>query len=172
MVPTFLTGYQGKKNLFRRSTLGDTSPSNEFIDKDTEIPIFRFREIAAATNNFSESSILGQGGFGYVYKARMLCTYKRITNGICNPSDSVGLHFFQRTLEDGSEIAVKRLCAGSVQGVVEFKNEVVLIAKMQHRNLVKLQGCCIHKDEKLLIYEYLPNRSLDAFIFSKFLLLP
>ncbi|XP_052487041.1 G-type lectin S-receptor-like serine/threonine-protein kinase SD1-1 isoform X2 [Gossypium raimondii] len=93
-----------------------------------------------ATNNFSGNNILGQGGFGPVYKG---------------------------TLIEGQEIAVKRLSKNSGQGLEEFKNEVTLISKLQHRNLVKLFGCCVRKDEKILIYEYMPNKSLDYFIFDQ-----
>ncbi|XP_061340602.1 G-type lectin S-receptor-like serine/threonine-protein kinase At4g27290 [Gastrolobium bilobum] len=101
--------------------------------------IFDFSFISNATNHFSQSNKLGEGGFGPVYK---------------------GL------LAGGQEIAVKRLSNTSGQGTEEFKNEVMLMARLQHRNLVKLLGCSIFQDEKLLIYEFMPNRSLDYFIFD------
>ncbi|KAI6703901.1 hypothetical protein NL676_013037 [Syzygium grande] len=106
----------------------------------TNIPVFDFGIVAAATSNFSSVNELGQGGFGSVYK------------GVMN---------------NGIEIAVKRLSKHSGQGNEEFKNEVRLIAKLQHRNLVKILGCCIQEDEKLLIYEYLPNKSLDLLLFDE-----
>ncbi|XP_056158655.1 cysteine-rich receptor-like protein kinase 10 isoform X2 [Syzygium oleosum] len=104
-----------------------------------ELSLIRLDVIRAATRNFSNECKLGEGGFGPVYKG---------------------------TLADGKEIAVKRLSRTSGQGLIELKNEVILIARLQHRNLVRLLGCCLEEQEKLLIYEYMPNKSLDVFLFD------
>ncbi|XP_026388018.1 G-type lectin S-receptor-like serine/threonine-protein kinase SD1-13 isoform X1 [Papaver somniferum] len=111
----------------------------ETPDDPDQLKVFKFQELATATNNFNGANMLGQGGFGQVYKG---------------------------TLSDGQEIAVKRLSKGSIQGLGEFKNEVIVISKVQHRNLVRLLGCCLEGEEKMLIYEYMPNKSLDAFLFD------
>ncbi|PRQ26847.1 putative protein kinase RLK-Pelle-DLSV family [Rosa chinensis] len=100
---------------------------------------YEFDSIRVATNNFSEANKLGRGGFGVVYRGR---------------------------LWNEEEIAVKRLSRDSTQGDIEFKNEVVLVAKLQHRNLVRLLGFCLERNERLLVYEFVPNASLDHFVFD------
>ncbi|KAL8460298.1 hypothetical protein ACS0TY_032008 [Phlomoides rotata] len=119
-----------------------SDPESIHLKNESErvkIEQFTFETLANATDQFHENNLLGRGGFGPVYK------------GI---------------LTNGKEIAVKRLSEASGQGVEEFMNEVTVISKLQHRNLVRLIGCCVEKDEKMLIYEYMPNKSLDICLFD------
>ncbi|XP_022720579.1 cysteine-rich receptor-like protein kinase 10 isoform X3 [Durio zibethinus] len=97
---------------------------------------YDFRTMQVATNYFSDRNKLGQGGFG------------------------------EGTLPNGQEIAVKRLSRSSGQGAEEFTNEAILVAKLQHRNLVRLLGFCLEGEEKILLYEFVPNKSLDYFLFD------
>ncbi|XP_047338183.1 G-type lectin S-receptor-like serine/threonine-protein kinase B120 [Impatiens glandulifera] len=101
---------------------------------------FQLRALQIATNFFSDLNLLGHGGFGSVYKGLM---------------------------PNGQGVAVKKLSMNSRQGLKEFKNEVRLLLRIQHKNLVTLLGCCIEGPEKMLVYEYLPNKSLDCFLFDK-----
>ncbi|XP_008235408.1 PREDICTED: G-type lectin S-receptor-like serine/threonine-protein kinase At1g11410 [Prunus mume] len=123
----------------RSTYFEDSTAELDESSMHSDIPFFDLTTIAAATDNFSLANKLGKGGFGSVYKG-VLCS--------------------------GKEVAVKRLSKHSGQGIEEFKNEIVLIAKLQHRNLVRILGYCVQDEEKMLIYEYVPNKSLDSFIFN------
>ncbi|CAL4961103.1 unnamed protein product [Urochloa decumbens] len=101
---------------------------------------FTLPVLSAATGNFAAENKLGEGGFGQVFKG---------------------------TLEDGQVVAVKRLSRGSKQGFHELKNELILGTKLKHRNLVQVLGVCLEETEKLVVYEYLPNRSLDDALFDQ-----
>ncbi|XP_049936335.1 uncharacterized protein LOC116263662 [Nymphaea colorata] len=117
----------------KETTLTDTESAEE-NETTFDLPQISLRTIQDATDKFSESKKLGEGGYGPVYKGK---------------------------LPDGQEVAVKRLSGRSRQGLKQFRNEVESMAKLQHTNLVRLIGCCSEKGEKLLIYEYMPNKSLD-----------
>ncbi|KAG9152456.1 hypothetical protein Leryth_025782 [Lithospermum erythrorhizon] len=125
------------RNKRRRSLAGDTHISDIRGEGNSEVRVFSYKEIEAATEKFSITNKLGEGGFGPVFKGK---------------------------LQNGQLVAVKRLSRSSGQGLEEFKNEVLLISKLQHKNLVNLIGFCIQEEEKLLVYEYMPNKSLDKFI--------
>nr|ADQ37353.1 unknown [Arabidopsis lyrata] len=108
-------------------------------DEFSDSLLVDFETLKAATDNFSPENELGRGGFGSVYKG---------------------------VFSGGQEIAVKRLSCTSGQGDIEFKNEILLLAKLQHRNLVRLLGFCIEGQERILVYEFIKNASLDNFIFD------
>ncbi|XP_044965840.1 cysteine-rich receptor-like protein kinase 6 [Hordeum vulgare subsp. vulgare] len=125
------------KPVARKASL--SYPKNQEAIQTIDSLILDLSTLRAATDNFDESNKLGEGGFGVVYK------------GI---------------LPDNEEIAVKRLSQSSRQGIEELKNELVLVAKLQHKNLVRLLGVCLEEQEKLLAYEYMPNKSLDTILFD------
>ncbi|KAM3701037.1 hypothetical protein ACJW31_05G142900 [Castanea mollissima] len=102
--------------------------------------IFSYAELRSATDDFNPSKKLGEGGFGPVFKG---------------------------TLSDGRIVAMKQLSVASHQGKSQFVTEISTISAVQHRNLVKLNGCCIEGDRRLLVYEYLENGSLDQALFGK-----
>ncbi|KAF6171482.1 hypothetical protein GIB67_018006 [Kingdonia uniflora] len=126
---------------FNKGSTVEESSMMGMLVGNSDLPRFSFEMLAIATNDFSLLNQLGQGGFGSVYKG--------ILPG-----------------PDGRVIAVKRLSVTSGQGFQEFKNEVIVISKLQHRNLVRLLGYCFEGDEKMLVYEYMPNKSLDFFLFG------
>ncbi|GLT31292.1 hypothetical protein SLA2020_060380 [Shorea laevis] len=126
-----------RKSKKRRQPVNEIEDEDE--DDNAEALQFDINTIRIATDNFSSVNKLGEGGFGAVYKGR---------------------------LQSGKDIAVKRLSTNSVQGEPQFKNEVRSLARLQHRKLVRLLGFCLDGNERLLIYEFVPNLSLDCFIFD------
>ncbi|KAM2747554.1 hypothetical protein EV2_026694 [Malus domestica] len=120
-------------------TRGTMILGNSRASDPSNLQVFSFSKIKAATNKFSSENKLGEGGFGPVYKGK---------------------------LQTGQEIAVKRLSKTSTQGLEEFGNEVTLTATLQHVNLARVLGFCSEKEEKMLIYEYMPNKSLDFYLFD------
>ncbi|XP_010557111.1 PREDICTED: probable LRR receptor-like serine/threonine-protein kinase At1g56140 isoform X2 [Tarenaya hassleriana] len=112
----------------------------ELLGMDIKPYTFSYSELRSATQDFDPSNKLGEGGFGAVYKGK---------------------------LDDGSEIAVKQLSVASRQGKGQFIAEIATTSEVQHRNLVKLYGCCFEGDHRLLVYEYLPNKSLDQALFGE-----
>ncbi|XP_052151458.1 probable LRR receptor-like serine/threonine-protein kinase At1g56140 isoform X1 [Oryza glaberrima] len=102
--------------------------------------VFSYNELRSATENFSSSNLLGEGGYGLVHKGR---------------------------LSDGRAVAVKQLSQSSNQGKKQFATEIETISRVQHRNLVTLYGCCLESNTPLLVYEYLENGSLDQALFGK-----
>ncbi|CAJ2666812.1 unnamed protein product [Trifolium pratense] len=140
LLMLFFIGYYLLKRRGRKSRRTIILRKNFGEESATLEPLqFDWEVIEAATNNFSNDNYIGKGGFREVYK------------GI---------------FSDGREVAIKRLSRNSMQGEEEFKNEVLLIAKLQHRNLVTFIGFCLEEQEKILIYEFVPNKSLDYFLFD------
>lgn len=125
---------------FNRRQLKETQEEALEAIAAREQKVFSYETLAAATRNFSLKNKIGEGGFGPVYKGK---------------------------LDDGRLIAVKKLGSMSQQGAREFANEAILLSRLQHKNIVNLYGYCIHADDRILVYEYVPNKSLDKFIFSK-----
>ncbi|XP_028754612.1 L-type lectin-domain containing receptor kinase IX.1-like [Neltuma alba] len=114
---------------------------NDDLERGAGPRRFSHKELAKATNNFSENRKLGQGGFGAVYRG-----------------------YFP---EIDLTVAVKKISTGSRQGKREYVTEVKIISQLRHRNLVQLIGWCHEKGEFLLVYEFMPNGSLDAHLSGK-----
>ncbi|XP_062096597.1 probable LRR receptor-like serine/threonine-protein kinase At1g56140 isoform X2 [Humulus lupulus] len=136
-VILFLLLFFGVVYMRRKSKNGDDTA---VLGSGHHLNTFSYAELRTATDDFNCSNKLGEGGFGHVHKG---------------------------TLSDGREVAVKQLSIESYHGKSQFLAEIATISVVQHRNLVKLLGCCIEGEKRLLVYEYLKNRSLDLALFEK-----
>jgi len=137
VVVTAIVLFVCKKRRYR----GIKLPHGTHMAEDFESiksTLLSLSSLQVATSNFDENNKLGEGGFGVVYKGDL----------------------------SGQQVAVKRLSKGSGQGLEELKNELVLVAKLHHKNLVRLEGFCLEEGERLLVYEYMPNKSLDTILFD------
>ncbi|KAI8010781.1 putative LRR receptor-like serine/threonine-protein kinase [Camellia lanceoleosa] len=138
-VVTFLSTFM-LYCFFQRRKRAHMNEEEALLGIDARPYTFSYAELRAATEDFNPANKLGEGGFGPVYKG---------------------------TLNDGRVVAVKQLSVASHQGKSQFVTEIATISAVQHRNLVKLYGCCIEGDKRLLVYEYLENKSLDQALFGK-----
>lgn len=126
------------------SVLAPTPPS---VSPSLSIPLgfsqstFTYEQLADATNGFSNTNLLGQGGYGYVHKG---------------------------VLSNGKVVAVKQLKMGSRQGEREFQAEVEIISRIHHRHLVSLVGYCISGEQRMLVYEFVPNNTLEFHLHGKY----
>ncbi|CAL9112751.1 unnamed protein product [Musa textilis] len=133
----------GSKYLSSGSQLSE--PENPFLPSSPEIALsfakiaFTYEELAMAADGFSDANLLGKGGFGHVYKG----------------------------IFDGKEIAIKKLMSGGGQGDREFQAEVEKLSRVHHRHLVSLVGYCISGTQRILVYEYLPNKTLEFHLHGK-----
>ncbi|KAK6924342.1 Serine-threonine/tyrosine-protein kinase, catalytic domain [Dillenia turbinata] len=132
--PPMMSGMSGDMTNHSPGSHNPSLPPSKSITLGFNQSAFTYEELAHATNGFAQSNLLGQGGFGYVHKG---------------------------VLPNGKEVAVKSLKTGSGQGEREFQAEVEIISRVHHRHLVSLVGYCIAGDERMLVYEFVPNKTLE-----------